>query len=178
METDLDVYQQVKMGNLDRIKNFAGAHRVLYLAAEKGDTTVVKLIISMDPQLIDRRNERMNGSTPLMAACLNTEENVEIVRFLVENGADPTLRSKKRAWGNTAFHWAAVRGAEEALKILLRKFPGGRDILDADGQTPLQLLQSADAHNWFDKGINEDLENIDRGDSNERRERMIQLLQA
>jgi ankyrin repeat protein len=174
---DVEVYRQVKLGNLDLLRSYVGAHRVLYHAAEKGDLNVVKHIVEMRHGLINRPNERMNGSTALMAACLNTREHVDTVKYLVDHGSDLTLRSTQRAWGNTAFHWAAVRGAEEALKVLLSKYPEGRNLLDSGGRTPLQMLQMDDATKWFDKKISGDLDNIDSGNANDRRGRMIRLLQ-
>lgn len=76
-----------------------------------------------------------HGRTALMVAAMQNASDA--VRLLVD--AHPWSMSWKDARGRTAAHWAAVRGANEALEALVEK---GADVraVDADGKTPGQLL--------------------------------------
>ncbi len=57
----------------------------------------------------------------------------DIIRVLLEGGADPHGRSKD---GNTALHWASRNGHVEVVRILLQA--GAKpDIQDGTGNTPL-----------------------------------------
>jgi hypothetical protein len=181
-ERDLAVFQEIKDVMLDIIVrhfNYDGIHRVLYHAAFMGEKEVVKIIITFCPDAINRPNEKRNKSTPLMAACLNTQKHFEVVQMLLDHGADTTLKSNHNAYGNTAFHWAAVRGAESALRCLLEKNPNGRNIPDLNKQTPLEVLDTT-PDSCFDKDIEDgSIPNVvllDSGDKWVRKERIRHLL--
>ena len=176
---DARMYRALRTGNLFAIQNYPGAHRVLYLAAEKGDSAVVQTVLAADPDLINTPNERMHNSTALMAACLNTYEHLATVRVLLRHGADTTLHSdaNRAGWGNTAFHWAVWRGAEGPLDLLLRENPDGHNLLNAEGLTPLQSLRSLPSTTSFDRGIRNNLQRLDRGCLDARRARIERLLQ-
>ncbi len=65
---------------------------LLLRAVESGSVESVALLLEKNKKLI---NEARNGVTPLLAACytpLNYKENPQMVKFLLENGADPNIR--------------------------------------------------------------------------------------
>lgn len=75
----------------------------------KGDMTTVKTLIELGEDV----NKRSNGMTPLMyAAKFN---RVEILKLLIENGADLDRKSAK---GLTAVKYAKLSNAEAVLKTI------------------------------------------------------------
>ncbi|XP_014115180.1 PREDICTED: ankyrin repeat domain-containing protein 16 isoform X2 [Pseudopodoces humilis] len=70
--------------------------------------------------------------TPLMMAC--TRKNLEVIKTLVEHGANPLLRNKD---GWNCFHIASREGHPEVLRFLLDVFPNCWDTESTTGRTPL-----------------------------------------
>ncbi len=74
-----------------------------------------------------------NKETLLHCACISRQK--EIVKLLLEKGADPNLQSADE-YGYTPIHWAAQKGFVEILKIL-KSFNADFNILDKRGINPL-----------------------------------------
>ncbi|XP_032913522.1 ankyrin repeat domain-containing protein 16 isoform X4 [Catharus ustulatus] len=70
--------------------------------------------------------------TPLMMAC--TRKNLEVIKTLVEHGANPLLRNKD---GWNCFHIASREGHPEVLQYLLDVSPNCWDTESTTGRTPL-----------------------------------------
>ncbi|XP_027765289.1 ankyrin repeat domain-containing protein 16 [Empidonax traillii] len=70
--------------------------------------------------------------TPLMMAC--TRSNLQVIRSLVEHGANPLLRNKD---GWNCFHIASREGHPEVLRYLLDVSPGIWDTESTIRRTPL-----------------------------------------
>ncbi|XP_068045458.1 ankyrin repeat domain-containing protein 16 isoform X4 [Anomalospiza imberbis] len=70
--------------------------------------------------------------TPLMMAC--TRKNLEVIKTLVEHGANPLLRNKD---GWNCFHIASREGHPEVLRYLLDVSPSCWDTESTTGRTPL-----------------------------------------
>lgn len=70
--------------------------------------------------------------TPLMMAC--TRRNLEVIKDLVEHGADPLLKNKD---GWNCFHVASREGHGEVLRYLLAASPSSWDTESATRRTPL-----------------------------------------
>ncbi|XP_071280325.1 ankyrin repeat domain-containing protein 16 isoform X1 [Agelaius tricolor] len=70
--------------------------------------------------------------TPLMMAC--TRKNLEVIKTLVEHGANPLLRNKD---GWNCFHIASREGHPEVLRYLLHVSPSCWDTESTTGRTPL-----------------------------------------
>lgn len=98
-------------------------------AIYRGDTA--KLSAGLSAKSVDARDE--DGRTPLMHAVLAERPNPEVIRLLVERGADPNA-ADKRGW--TALHFAARDQKAEAARALL---DAGAEVdpRDSDGATPL-----------------------------------------
>lgn len=86
-----------------------GYHTPLGMAIAKGDVETAKKIIEYGASV----NERSNGMTPLMLAA--RYNNVELVNFLLEKGADATIKDDK---GFTALKYADASNAKDAAAIL------------------------------------------------------------
>jgi ankyrin repeat protein len=69
---------------------------------DKKITAIVKALLSHKPAIIDIQNNR--GETPLLRAIENNKP--DIVRLLLENGANPSTKNKK---GSDAFGYARLR---------------------------------------------------------------------
>ncbi|XP_053799655.1 ankyrin repeat domain-containing protein 16 isoform X2 [Vidua chalybeata] len=70
--------------------------------------------------------------TPLMMAC--TRKNLEVIKTLVEHGANPLLRNKD---GWNCFHIASREGHPQVLRYLLDVSPSCWDTESTTGRTPL-----------------------------------------
>ncbi|NXE99672.1 ANR16 protein, partial [Menura novaehollandiae] len=70
--------------------------------------------------------------TPLMMAC--TRRNLEVIKALVEHGANPLLKNKD---GWNCFHIASREGHPEVLQYLLDVSPGSWDTESTIGRSPL-----------------------------------------
>lgn len=106
---------------------------LMHIAAQKGHTEVLKLLLEKDADGMLPINEvEYNGSTPLHVAAANGHEDV--VKLLLENKADPKLSDHQN--GRTPLCIAAHQGRVECLKALLA---GKADPNQADrcGRTPL-----------------------------------------
>jgi ankyrin repeat protein len=175
-ELELHIFHRIRDGILDELTTYGHPENVLYHAAAVGDETVVRDILIALPQIVNMPNLRMHNSTALMAACLNSREHSRIVSLLLDHGADTTLRSDISAYGNTAFHWAAFRGAESPLEILVRHNPHGVTFLNQHGETPLTLARSMVGTASYDKHLPPELVNLDAGEKSDRRLRIIGIL--
>ncbi|XP_069720767.1 ankyrin repeat domain-containing protein 16 [Phaenicophaeus curvirostris] len=80
--------------------------------------------------------------TPLMMAC--TRQNLEVIKVLVEHGANPLLKNKD---GWNCFHLASREGHPHVLQYLLDVSPGSWDTESTIKRTP---LHTAALHGCFD----------------------------
>ncbi|XP_029871483.1 ankyrin repeat domain-containing protein 16 isoform X6 [Aquila chrysaetos chrysaetos] len=80
--------------------------------------------------------------TPLMMAC--TRQNLEVIKALVEHGANPLLKNKD---GWNCFHIASREGHPQVLRYLLDMSPSSWDTESTIKRTP---LHTAAMHGCFD----------------------------
>jgi ankyrin repeat protein len=71
--------------------------------------------------------------------------HVEVVRMILERGADPTVQDKD---GRTPFHLASLEGHVEVVRMILER---GADptVQDKDGRTPFHLASRGDMWKSF-----------------------------
>ena len=75
-----------------------------------------------------------NSPTPLMIACWSTNDiNQNIVKYLLENGADPSI---KNGDGQTAAHYAVMHNNPEGLRLVA--VDEVLDIRTNKGNTPME----------------------------------------
>jgi hypothetical protein len=106
----------------------------LHHCAENGFTTSVKRLLSI--RNINVNVKDVSGSTPLHWAAYNG--HIEIVRLLLQNGADVNAKSN---YGST-LHWAASHGNVDILHLLVEN---GAD-LEAQSNDGERALHSAAYH--------------------------------
>ena len=92
-------------------------YRTLYIAVQKGDAEDVRRHIGTGID-INEVNDTYRW-TPLHKAA--SMGHLEIVRILLENGADPTPKDK---WGKTALEQAEAEGHAE-VAALIREYRNG-----------------------------------------------------
>jgi hypothetical protein len=105
----------------------------LHFCADKGLTTSVKRLLSIRNINVNVKNDA-NGETPLHYAAWNG--HVEIVRLLLQNGAEVNVRSNG---GSTPLHWAAIFGHVDILHLLVENDAD----LEAQNNTGMRALHRA-----------------------------------
>jgi ankyrin repeat protein len=86
-------------------------------AAKSGKTEVVKELLEMDSSLISARDS--DGSTPLHCACWKGHDDV--VRLLLEAGADVNAENNNDHWGTTPLHAAAHANQKKIAEMLIAR---------------------------------------------------------
>ena len=96
---------------------------------------MIRLLLSRGARIDDRDNE---GWTPLLTVLSQWADQPNLVRFLLDSGAN--VRAKTKA-GKTALTIAAMQGKEDMVALVLSK---GVDVnaRDIDGVTPLMVAAS------------------------------------
>lgn len=112
--------------------------RALHCAVRGPHPGIIKTLFlaGADPNVAD-----CEGTTPLMMACFN----LEVVKELLEAGANPALTSKRES---VALFSAAQVGSTAVVGMLLSKAPGTLNHTCSGGTTPLY---------WASFGGNEDV---------------------
>ena len=91
---------------------FGGCATPLYMAAYKGEPSKVSDLLRKGVKI----NEVSMGATALMVA--SSEGHVEIVKMLLDSGADPNIVVNEV---NTALEWAANAKHPDVVKLLLER---------------------------------------------------------
>ncbi|KAF4309234.1 hypothetical protein GTA08_BOTSDO03199 [Botryosphaeria dothidea] len=110
----------------------------LHLACRgEGDFVGIDRLIS--PLVVNETNE--SGETPIFIACKNAGKNLDPIRKLLKQDADPTMTDKSKA---TCLHSAAASRNIELCRLLLADEARNGSKIDADaidskGETPLHL---------------------------------------
>ena len=99
------IMMNVKLGRYGRTQ--------LHHCAQNSLTTSVKRLLSIRNINVNVKND-VSGSTPLHWAAANG--HVEIVRLLLQNGADVNAKDR---WDGTPLHWAASEGHIDILHLLV-----------------------------------------------------------
>ena len=102
-------------------------------AAKSGNVGKIQQLLEQDPALVSARDT--DGSTPLH--CATWKGQLEVVKLLLNSGADVNAHNNNDHWGTTPLH-AAAHANQRAIAELL--IAGGADIhaTNLNGRTPLQ----------------------------------------
>lgn len=101
----------------------------IFGAVEEGDLERVKQIVAVDKNSVNAKNKY--GNTPLHKAYW--EKNFEMVKYLVEKGADVNAKNK---WLETPLHEAAANGQLKVIEYLITN-KADVNAKDKENVTPL-----------------------------------------
>eukprot|EP00741_Cyanophora_paradoxa_P012697 tig00020616_g12267.t1 len=107
----------------------------LYIAALKGHLAAVRTLLGRGAAV---DGSDWNGWSCLQAACINRNHHAEVVRELIDGGADVAAPNR---YGTTALHIAARGGFGEAVRLLVDA-GAPVDARDESGHAPLDLCKS------------------------------------
>ncbi|MCH8825107.1 MAG: ankyrin repeat domain-containing protein [Planctomycetes bacterium] len=114
----------------------SGGATLLSIAASAGQTEVVSILVEAKAKVntVDKK-----GRTPLMAAILKRDTNIETLKALIAGGADVNTRGKRS--GAPVLSWAAGPfGSAAEVRVLLE---AGSDVNVVDGQGDTPLMWAA-----------------------------------
>ena len=120
-----------------------GLNEYLIKAALLGDSVAVKKLLAVGA---NANHKGWNDITPLFRAIVSGK--VEIIKMLLEHGADVNARTKPNVIGETPLMWAASQGNSEIVQFLMRNGADAK-ARGSDGKTVLGSINywclSADA---------------------------------
>jgi ankyrin repeat protein len=116
--------------NVKIVGSFWAGNTPLHLAAWKGYTAVVELLINAGAQVNERNNYRV---TPLHKAA--DDGHIDVAELLINAGAEVNAQDKD---GMNPLHWAADRGRIAVVELLI-KSNAELNVQDKYGNTPLHL---------------------------------------
>jgi ankyrin repeat protein len=106
--------------------------RLMIKAAKAGEVAAIARLLTLDKGLINARDK--DGSTPLH--CAAWKGHAEVVKILLDAGAEVNARSQNEHYGDTALHAAAHGNQKDVVRILIAR---GADLNAKNriGRTPL-----------------------------------------
>src|SRR6516162_2102744 len=107
------------------------ASKEVIKAAKAGDTERLKALLATDSSLLEARDK--DQSTPLH--CAAWKGHCEIVKLLLEAGADANARNENDHWGTTPLH-AAAHANQPAIAELLIEHGADLNAEDKNGKMP------------------------------------------
>ncbi|MDP6450153.1 MAG: ankyrin repeat domain-containing protein [Lentisphaeria bacterium] len=122
---------------------YASRQTPLHDAVTAGHTRIVELLLNNDFEI---NAQDYRGMTPLFFAVLAARD-ANLVRFLIDHGADPEVRDER---GRTVLHWAGDRAVAKVLMTL------GCD-LDSKDRAGNTVLHSIIAYQLRSKRVNTEL---------------------
>ena len=106
----------------------------LYWAAQEGKLDTVKFLVEECGAKLGPQNN--DGLSPLVAAA--TDGHTDVVKYLLDQGADVDERGMRIHSWYTALHWAAYGGHAETVKCLL-DHGADSSLKNSDGKTARQI---------------------------------------
>ena len=101
-------------------------------ASKSGNVARVKELLTMDAALVGARDT--DGSTPLH--CATWKGHLDVVKLLLEAGAEVNAQNENSHWGTTPLH-AAAHANQAAIAELLINQGADLNAKDMNGQPPL-----------------------------------------
>ena len=114
------------MGALD----WSAMDKEIISAAKKGDAAGVKALLAKDKGLTSAKDK--DGSTPLH--CAAWKGHLEVVRILLEAGAEIEAQNQNSHWGTTPLHAASHGNQKAVVELLIER---GADV---NAKSPLNKM--------------------------------------
>ena len=89
---------------------------ILIWAVQITNVELIRSIVNRYHNVRDIINQLNYGYAPLHFACIEPSVDIDIIKILLDNGADPNVDNNV---GNTSLHLAAKGGNSDIVKILL-----------------------------------------------------------
>ena len=140
--TTTEVSDCLEMGADVRDLSNDGIAPLFWAAREARNSEVITVLLSAGADVNEQLEIEGEVGTPLLVAASRRE--AAVIGVLLEAGANPSFRGPK---GQTALHFAAVRGNWEGVSRLL-EHRAQANATDDDGQTPLQAVGRRLAREW------------------------------
>nr|BAJ92366.1 predicted protein [Hordeum vulgare subsp. vulgare] len=115
----------------------SGGLSALHVAAGMGHERVAEALIKACPDAAELRDDRGGSGTFLHAAARGG--HLKVVRLAMRKRTLRGLLNAQDGDGNTPLHLAVAAGAPAVAEALMRKGKVRDDIMNNDGQTPLDL---------------------------------------
>ena len=106
--------------------------KMMIKAAKKGDVAAVKQLLKADKDLTNAKDT--DDSTPLH--CAAWKGHVEVVKALLDAGADINAKSQNDHYGDTPLHAASHGNQKEVVKVLIER-GANLNSKNTIGRTPL-----------------------------------------
>ncbi len=120
-------------------------HTPLHLATLKSSTLAVKVLINngLTKEFINAKNNEARTALHESA----TLGNIELTKFLLENGAVESINAQDFA-GETPLHGAVRNRYDELVKILRQEYNANHTIRNTVGESPFSLALNQKTHNY------------------------------
>lgn len=110
-------------------------HKEIISAAKKGDAASVKALLTKDKRLTRAKDK--DGSTP--PHCAAWKGHLEVVRILLDAGAEIEAQNQNSHWGMTPLHAASHGNQKAVVEVLIEH---GADV---NAKSPLNFNDSSGA---------------------------------
>lgn len=131
-DPDCPANRDVASPSTDIAVNICKGDRPLHVAAKLGRLEIVRLLLHWAGANPNTTNKP--GRTPLMAAIACIDNRAEVVRSLLEAGADATLLDEN---GYAPLHFVGFYGRIDVVDMLYPKAPDTLSLVAYEGETPL-----------------------------------------
>jgi len=133
LNTDADPIERLINSGVSPNSQDSEGKSLLMIAAQRGFLELVQSLLELN---VDMRLKDRSGRTALFYAIEANNENVDVVSFLLDHGADLNHESQERA---TPLLRAVERGYYGITKMLLEKGANLHTGFDGSGDTALHL---------------------------------------
>ena len=114
----------------------------LFEATKAGNIKQITRLLSIGININVTKNISFNVITPLIQALSTCSQNIDVVKILLNAGADP---NKADNWGESPLHSAAFFGKTNAVKLLLYQGANPNQV-NRCGRTALTYALDCHAH--------------------------------
>jgi len=124
-------------------------NQLLFRAVEAGSIDLVDILIEKGADVNTPLKEESStmGGNIILAKALRSDNSTEMLRKLLDHGADPSLVDDN---GNNSLHWAAWQTKQEVWPLLLDT---GADLNARNKRGELPIHRAAFCENWPTVGV-------------------------